>query len=132
MFKPSLEVLEDRTMPSSCFGLGNSGDANTGFYNIGQAPVEAAAPYVAWLNTAVGQAADAASQARAVAGAYEAAFAATVPPPLIAANRAQLISLVATNLFGQNTLAIAATEAQYTEMWAPDAASLAGYIDRHS
>ena len=41
--------------------------------------------------------------------AYESAFAMTVPPPVIAANRAQLATLVATNVFGQNTPAIAAT-----------------------
>ena len=46
----------------------------------------------------------------------------TVPPAVVAANRAQLATLVATNVFGQNTPAIAATEAQYAEMWAQDAA----------
>src|SRR5258708_11726461 len=51
----------------------------------------------------------------------------TVPPPVIAVNRAQLMMLVATNFFGQNTPAIAATEAQYAEMWAQDAAAMYGY-----
>ena len=51
----------------------------------------------------------------------------TVPPPVIAANRAQLASLVATNFLGQNTPAIAATEAHYGEMWAQDAAAMYGY-----
>ena len=37
-------------------------------------------------------------------------FAATVPPPVIAANRALLAMLIATNFLGQNTPAIAATE----------------------
>jgi len=50
-----------------------------------------------------------------------------VPPPVIAANRAQLASLVATNLLGQNGPAIAATEAQYGHMWAQDAAAMYGY-----
>ena len=35
--------------------------------------------------------------------------------------------LIATNVFGQNTAAIAATEAQYAEMWAQDAAAMYGY-----
>ncbi|MCA2246100.1 PPE family protein, partial [Mycobacterium sp. WUMAC-067] len=35
--------------------------------------------------------------------------------------------LVATNILGQNTPAIAATEAQYAEMWAQDAAAMYGY-----
>jgi PPE-repeat protein len=50
-----------------------------------------------------------------------------VPPPVIAANRSQLAALMATNLFGQNTPAIAATEAQYADMWAQDAGAMYGY-----
>src|ERR1700722_3950715 len=87
----------------------------------------AAAPYAAWMNTTAAQAEQAANQAKAAAAAYEAAFSATVPPPLIAANRAQLASLVATNFLGQNTPAIAATEAHYAEMWAQDGAAMYGY-----
>ncbi|OMC21183.1 hypothetical protein A5739_22400 [Mycobacterium colombiense] len=87
----------------------------------------AAAPYVMWMHTTAAQLQQAASQAIASAAAYEAAFAMTVPPPLVAANRAQLASLVATNVLGQNTAAIAATEAQYAEMWAQDAAAMYGY-----
>ncbi|WP_024443148.1 MULTISPECIES: PPE family protein [unclassified Mycobacterium] len=87
----------------------------------------AAAPYAAWLKaTAVG-AEETALKASAAAGAYEAAFAATVPPPVIAANRTLLATLVATNFLGQNAPAIAATEAQYGEMWAQDAAAMYGY-----
>jgi PPE-repeat protein len=87
----------------------------------------AAEPYVAWMSVTAGQAEQAATQANAAAAAYEEAFAATVPPPVIAANRAQLVSLVATNFLGQNTAAIAATEAHYGEMWAQDAAAMYGY-----
>jgi PPE-repeat protein len=87
----------------------------------------AAAPYVAWMSTAAGQAEQTADQAKSAAAAYEAAFAMTIPPAVVAANRAQLAALVATNLLGQNTAAIAATEAQYGEMWAQDAAAMYGY-----
>ncbi|MBI2695048.1 PPE family protein, SVP subgroup [Mycobacterium nebraskense] len=87
----------------------------------------AAAPYVAWTRTAAAQAEQTANQAKAAAAAYEAAFAETVPPPVIAANRTLLMSLVATNVFGQNTPAIATTEAQYSEMWAQDAGAMYGY-----
>ncbi|BBY08711.1 PPE family protein [Mycobacterium noviomagense] len=87
----------------------------------------AAAPYVAWMNTTATQAEQTAAQAQAAAAAYQAAFAMTVPPPVIAANRAQLAALVATNFLGQNTPAIAATEAHYAEMWAQDAAAMYGY-----
>lgn len=91
------------------------------------AMADAAAPFVGWLTTAGAQAEDAAIHARAAAAAYEAAFAATVPPALITANRAQLATLAATNVFGQNAMAIAATEADYAEMWAQDVAAMYGY-----
>src|ERR1700744_242820 len=87
----------------------------------------AAVPYVAWINATGAQAEVAATQAKLAAGAYETAFAATVPPPVIAANRALLAALIATNVFGQNTAAIASTEAQYAEMWAQDAGAMYAY-----
>jgi PPE-repeat protein len=87
----------------------------------------AAAPYAAWMNTTAAQAEQTASQAQGAAAAYESAFSMTVPPATITANRTQLASLVADNVLGQNTPAIAATEAQYGEMWAQDAAAMYGY-----
>ncbi|GAA4535979.1 PPE family protein, SVP subgroup [Mycobacterium paraffinicum] len=87
----------------------------------------AAAQYVAWTRTAAAQAEQTAGQAKAAAAAYEAAFAESVPPPVIAANRSLLMSLIATNILGQNTPAIATTEAQYSEMWAQDAGAMYGY-----
>jgi PPE-repeat protein len=87
----------------------------------------AVTPYLTWMQTTVAQATEAATQATAAATAYEAAFAAHVPPTEVAANRSQLASLVATNAFGQNTPAIAATEIQYAEMWAQDALAMEGY-----
>ncbi|MGC2375742.1 MAG: PPE family protein, partial [Mycobacterium sp.] len=89
--------------------------------------VAAAAPYVSWMHATAAQAEQAAGQAKAAASAYETAFAATVPPPVIVANRTLLASLVATNVLGQNTPAIATTEAHYAEMWAQDAAAMYGY-----
>jgi PPE-repeat protein len=87
----------------------------------------AAAPYAAWMSSTAAAAAQAASQLGAAIAAYEAAFAATVPPPLIAANRALLAVFVAANIVGQNTPAIAAIEALYAEMWAQDAGAMYGY-----
>ncbi|MGA8546898.1 MAG: PPE family protein, partial [Mycobacterium sp.] len=84
-------------------------------------------PYVTWLSATGDQAGQAAAQAAAATGAYETAYAATVPPTVIAANRSLLAMLVATNFLGQNTPAIAATEAHYGEMWAQDAAAMYGY-----
>jgi PPE-repeat protein len=87
----------------------------------------AAATYVAWMTGTAGHAEQTANQARAAATAYETAFAMTVPPPVIAANRSLFAALVATNFLGQNTPAIAATEADYAEMWAQDGAAMYGY-----
>lgn len=86
-----------------------------------------AAPYINWLRATAEQATQAAMQARAAAAAYEPAYAMTVPPASVTANRVRLAVLVATNFFGQNTAAIAATEAQYAGYWAQDAAAMYGY-----
>ncbi|OBB91010.1 PPE family protein [Mycobacterium sp. 852002-30065_SCH5024008] len=87
----------------------------------------AAAPYVQWMTATSAQAELVANQTRLSAAAFEAAFTATVPPEVVAANRALLMSLIATNLLGQNTAAIAATEAQYAEMWAQDVTAMTAY-----
>lgn len=92
----------------------------------------AAALYAAWLHITAAQAEHTAAQATAAAAAYEAAFAMTVPPPVIAANRTLLMVLIATNFFGNNTPAIAATEAHYAEMWAQDATAMYGYAGASS
>ncbi|CKO64564.1 PPE family protein [Mycobacterium tuberculosis] len=87
----------------------------------------AAVPYVAWMRATAASAEQAAAQAVAAANAYESAYAATVPPTVIAANRRTMLSLVKTNVFGQNTPAIATSEAQYGEMWAQDIVAMEGY-----
>jgi PPE-repeat protein len=87
----------------------------------------ATAPYVDWLATTAGQAAQTAAQAQFAASAYEGAFTSTVPPAVIAANRALLAALVATNFLGQNTPAIMATEALYMEMWFQDGLTMDTY-----
>lgn len=87
----------------------------------------AASPFVTWMGSTAAQAEQVAGAARAAAVAYEAAFAATVPPPAIAANRSMLTTLMATNTLGQNTAAIAANQAEYLEMWAQDAVAMYSY-----
>lgn len=87
----------------------------------------AAERYVQWLSATAAQAEESAAQAWTAVAAYEAAFASTVPPPEIATNRALLGVLVATNFLGQNTPAIAATEAAYAEMWVQDTAAMYDY-----
>jgi PPE-repeat protein len=92
----------------------------------------AAAPYAAWMNTTAAQAEQTAAQAQAAVSAYEQAFGMTVPPAEIATNRTQLASLLENNVLGQNAPAIAATEAQYGEMWAQDAAAMYSYAGSSS
>jgi len=87
----------------------------------------AVTPYISWMTATAAQCEQSATQATAAAAAFETAYAMTVPPPLIAANRAQLMALIATNIFGQNTPAIMATEAEYSEMWAQDATAMYNY-----
>ena len=89
--------------------------------------IAAVAPYLTWMAATAPQLEQTARQARAAAAAYESAFAMTVPPAAIAANRAQLMAMVATNFLGMNTAAIMATEAQYGEMWAQDAGAMFSY-----
>jgi PPE-repeat protein len=88
---------------------------------------DSAAPYVAWLNAAAAGAEQTATQAGAAASAYQTVFASMVPLEVIAANRIQLAQLTATNIYGQNTPAIATVEAQYGEMWAQDASAMYSY-----
>ncbi|MBI2702169.1 MAG: PPE family protein [Mycobacterium sp.] len=113
---------------AAAYGLIVDGLANESWTGpSATAMAAAAAPYVAWMSATAAQAKAAADQAKAAVSAYEAAFAAVVPPTQIALNRSQLALLVATNIFGQNTGAIAMLEAQYGEMWAQDAAAMFGY-----
>ena len=91
------------------------------------AMASAAQPYVTWMQETAAAAEQAATQARTAAAAYEQAFAATVPPPMIAANRAETAAATQANVFGQYTALIAQLEAQYGQMWAQDAAAMYGY-----
>lgn len=91
------------------------------------AMTSAAQPYITWMQETAAQAEQAATQAQAAAAAYEQAFATTVAPPLVAANRAETAAAVQANVFGQYTALIAQLEAQYGQMWAQDAAAMYGY-----
>src|ERR1700751_1734348 len=59
----------------------------------------AVAPYIEWLTTTAALCEQTATQAKAAAAAYEAAFAMTGPPPLIGANPSPLLTLIAANIF---------------------------------
>jgi PPE-repeat protein len=87
----------------------------------------AAEPYIAWLQSSSAQAAATGAQAKAAAAAYQTAYSSMVPLPEIEANRALLAQLVSNNFLGQNTGAIATTEANYLEMWIQDALGMDTY-----
>lgn len=123
-----LEALEDRTMPSDFGVLPLEINSALMFSGPGSGPLLSAT--AAWNGLADELSATAAAYESVITGLSGEAWigpasAATVPPSAIAANRAALATLVATNFLGLNTPAIAATEAQYAEMWAQDAAVMA-------
>jgi len=84
-------------------------------------------PYIAWLQGTAATAAQTGAQAETAAAAYQTAYASMVPLPEIAANRALLAELVSNNFLGQNTGAIATTEANYLDMWIQDALGMDTY-----
>jgi PPE-repeat protein len=113
---------------AASYGAVIAGLATQGWLGPSSTSMAAAAtPYASWLNTTAGRAEETAGKAATAAEAFHTAFAMTVPPPVIAANRALLTGLIATNFLGQNAPAIAATEARYGEMWAQDAGAMYNY-----
>lgn len=122
-------LAADMWASASSFDSVVSGLASNGQWTgpSAQAMAQAAGPYLQWLHGAAAHASMSAMQARVAAMSYEGAFAATVPPAAIAANRVQLMTLIATNILGQNTAAIAATEFEYIEMWLQDVMAMFGY-----
>jgi PPE-repeat protein len=91
------------------------------------AMTQATAPYIGWLTAAATKAEQTATLAQTAASAYGSAFAATVPPPVIDANRRLRISLASTNSLGHDSPAIADTDADYDQMWAQDADTMYAY-----
>jgi PPE-repeat protein len=93
------------------------------------AAASAAQPIVTYLTETAATLEQASTQAMASAAAYEAAFAATVPPPLIAANEAEHAALVAANVaaLGMLTPQILANEAEYAAFWTQDATAMTIY-----
>lgn len=122
------EIADEMRLAATAYESVISALVSEGWLGPASAAMTAAVvPYMTWMSATGLQAEQTAGQAAAAAAAYEAAFAMTVPPAVVAANRAQLLMLVATNFLGINTPAIAATEAEYAEMWAQDATAMYVY-----
>ncbi|MGB9308149.1 MAG: PPE family protein [Mycobacterium sp.] len=92
-----------------------------------KAMILSSVPYVAWLHAAAVQAAQMSMAATTMAGSFVATRTAVVHPSVVTANRTMLANLIATNFFGINFPAIAATEAQYMQMWAGNTTAMLGY-----
>jgi PPE-repeat protein len=84
-------------------------------------------PYVAWLQNTAVQAAQMSMAATTMASSFVATKTAVVHPSVVTANRTLLADLIATNFFGINFPAIAATEIQYLQMWADNTTAMLGY-----
>ena len=91
------------------------------------AMTQAVGPYVTWLRTTAQQCRQLSSSAQVAAAAFGSTLASVVHPSVVTANRAQLVHLLATNAFGMNLPAIAATEALYQEMWANNSSAIFRY-----
>ena len=91
------------------------------------AAATAAQPIVTYLTDTATALEQAATQATASAAAYETAFAATVPPPVVAVNRATQAALLPLAVIPTVAAEIAALDAQYAEMWAQDALAMTAY-----
>jgi PPE-repeat protein len=91
------------------------------------AMTQAVGPYVTWLRATAQQCQQLSSSAQVAAAAFGSTLVSVVHPSVVTANRAQLVHLLATNAFGMNLPAIAATEAQYQVMWANNSSALFRY-----
>ncbi|WP_297825050.1 PPE family protein [Mycobacterium sp.] len=91
------------------------------------AMAQALEPYLAWLRLTAQQCQQTAASVEVVAAAFEWTHWTVIHPSLVAANRARLAMLLATNFFGVNYPAIAETEAEYHTMWVNNAAAMYRY-----
>ncbi|OBH51569.1 PPE family protein [Mycobacterium sp. E2479] len=84
-------------------------------------------PYLDWLRVTAAQCQEIATSVEVMTAAFELTHWTVVHPSLVAANRARLAMLLATNFFGINYPAIAETEAEYNTMWVNNSAALVRY-----
>lgn len=91
------------------------------------AMAQAFEPYLAWLRTTAAQCQEIATSVEIVTAAFELTHWTVVHPSVVAANRARLALLLATNFFGVNAPAIAETEAEYNAMWVNNSTAMYRY-----
>ncbi|MEB4211551.1 PPE family protein [Mycobacterium sp. 94-17] len=92
-----------------------------------QAMTQAFEPYLTWLRVTAQQCQEVATSVETMTGAFELTHWTVVHPSLVAANRARLAVLLATNFLGINYPAIAETEAEYNAMWVNNSAAVVRY-----
>ncbi|WP_082277326.1 PPE family protein [Mycobacterium ostraviense] len=113
---------------AECFGSVTAGLAGGPWQRPASIAMTAVATrYAGWLRRAASHAVTAATQAKTVAGIFEAAKAAVAHPMEVTANRMQFVSAVRSNLLGLNGPLIAAIEGAYDELWARNVTALVGY-----
>jgi len=94
----------------------------------GAGMVSSATPMSAWMGAAGAHAGAAAATVQGAIAGYSTAVASTIPHPVVIENRLREAALVASNILGQNTPAIAEAEAEYAEFWAQNASAMMGYL----
>ena len=93
-----------------------------------EAMTQAVQPYLAWLRKTAQQCQQVAASAQDAVAAFNSVRASVVPVASVKANRTRLAQLLATNRFGINLPAIAATEDEYQTMWANNSAAMSRYL----
>jgi PPE-repeat protein len=91
------------------------------------AMTQAVEPYLTWLRTTAQQCQQVAVAAQEAVAAFNSVRASVVPVAAVSANRTRLAQLLATNRFGINLPAIAATEDEYQGMWANNSTAMSRY-----
>ncbi|OBI24360.1 PPE family protein [Mycobacterium sp. E2497] len=91
------------------------------------AMAQAFEPYLTWLRTTAVQCQEIAASVEIATAAFELTHWTVVHPSVVAANRARLALLLATNFFGINAPAIAETEAEYNAMWVNNSTAMYRY-----
>jgi PPE-repeat protein len=91
------------------------------------AMTQAVEPFLTWLRTTAQQCQQVAVAAQDAVAAFNSVRASVVPVASVSANRTRLAQLLATNRFGINLPAIAATEDEYQGIWANNSAAMSRY-----